>query len=96
MTGRALNLGGGPANAVSLRRLLEHIGDVLDRAVDVDTSDWRAGDQRYFVADTRAAETALGLGRKTPWREGVARLARWLAAERGVNWPVALPSEAAA
>ncbi|MBV8970734.1 MAG: NAD-dependent epimerase/dehydratase family protein [Sphingomonadaceae bacterium] len=82
--GRAFNLGGGPANAVSLRRLLGHIGALLGRPVEVDYADWRAGDQRYFVADTRAATAALGLGARVPWRDGVARLAHWLAAERGL------------
>ncbi len=86
--GRAFNLGGGPANAVSLRVLLAHIGALIGRDVDVSFSDWRAGDQRYFVADTRAAEAALGLSAKVPWRDGVASLARWLAAERGFNHPI--------
>jgi CDP-paratose 2-epimerase len=85
VAGRALNLGGGPANAVSLRVLLDHIGALTGRDVDVRFSDWRAGDQRYFVADTRAAEAALGLKPKVNWREGVARLASWLAAERGLS-----------
>nr|WP_246248744.1 SDR family NAD(P)-dependent oxidoreductase [Sphingomonas hominis] len=81
VSGRAFNLGGGPDNAVSLRVLLDHIADVTGRAVDVRHDDWRAGDQRYFVADTRAAEAALGLARRTDWRDGVARLADWLKAE---------------
>ncbi len=86
--GRAFNLGGGPANAISLRVLLGHIGDLIGREVDVSFSDWRAGDQRYFVADTRAAEAALGLSPKVAWRDGVAHLARWLATERGLNHPI--------
>ena len=86
--GRAFNLGGGPANAVSLRVLLAHIGSLIGREVDVSYADWRAGDQRYFVADTRAAEAALDLSPKMPWRDGVAALARWLAAERGFNQPI--------
>jgi CDP-paratose 2-epimerase len=57
--------------------------------VDLTLSDWRAGDQRYFVADKRAAEAALGLGAKVDWRRGVANLARWLAQERGINAPIA-------
>jgi CDP-paratose 2-epimerase len=89
VSGRAFNLGGGPGNAVSLRRLLGHIGGLLGRDVDVSFSDWRAGDQRYFVADTRAAEAALGLGPKVDWRDGVAELARWLAQERGFAAPLA-------
>ncbi|WP_425229922.1 SDR family NAD(P)-dependent oxidoreductase [Sphingomonas sp.] len=85
--GRAFNLGGGPANAVSLRQLLAHMGALVGRDIDVTWSDWRAGDQRYFVADTRAAEAALGLAPKLAWQEGVAQLAGWLAAERRLNLP---------
>jgi CDP-paratose 2-epimerase len=87
VAGRAFNLGGGPANAVSLRQLLAHMAGLVGREVDVRFADWRAGDQRYFVADTRAAEAALGLAPKVPWRDGVARLAAWLAGERRLNLP---------
>jgi CDP-paratose 2-epimerase len=80
--GRAFNLGGGPANAVSLRVLLEHIGTLIGREPEVSFSDWRAGDQRYFVADTRALDAMLGLAQRVGWRDGVAALATWLAAER--------------
>ena len=86
--GRAFNLGGGPDNAISLRQLLAHMGDLVGHDIPLEWSDTRPGDQRYFVADTRAAEAALGLGPKVPWREGVATLARWLAAERRLNLPI--------
>ncbi|MDB5695565.1 MAG: hypothetical protein JWN21_1108, partial [Sphingomonas bacterium] len=89
VSGRAFNLGGGPDNAVSLRQLIAEMETLVGHDVDIDWSDWRAGDQRYFVADTRAAETALGLGPKLPWREGVATLAKWLAAERRLNLLIA-------
>jgi CDP-paratose 2-epimerase len=82
VSGRAFNLGGGPDNAVSLRQLIAHIEGLIGRRADVRFEDWRAGDQRYFVADAMAAREALGLGTPTPWREGVAELAHWLQAER--------------
>jgi CDP-paratose 2-epimerase len=91
--GRAFNLGGGPANAVSLRQLLAYMGDLTGREIDVTYSDWRAGDQRYFVADTRAAEAALGLAGKRDWKNGVAALARWLAEERRLNLPLVADAE---
>ena len=80
--GRAFNLGGGPANAVSLRQLLAHIGALLGRAPAIAYEDWRAGDQRWFVADARAARAVLGLPAFCPWKQGIAALAEWLRAER--------------
>ena len=87
VSGRAFNLGGGPANAVSLRRLLAHIDDLVGRPVQLEFSDWRAGDQRYFVADTRRATDELGLAPARGWRDGVAELASWLAEARGLAPP---------
>ena len=81
--GRAFNLGGGPANAVSLRQLLRHVEDLIGRPVELSFSDWRAGDQRYYVSDMSRATRALELRSPIPWRTGVAALARWLADERG-------------
>jgi CDP-paratose 2-epimerase len=87
VTGRAFNLGGGASNAVSLRILLAHIGELLGRDVQVGYEDWRAGDQRYFVADTREIRAALGLRAPVAWKTGVANLARWLADHRGLHVP---------
>ncbi len=75
IAGRAFNLGGGPANAISLLELIAHIEDILGRDVPVDFQDWRPGDQRYFVADASCVHETLGLGKPLGWREGVARLA---------------------
>jgi CDP-paratose 2-epimerase len=88
VSGRAFNLGGGPDNAVSLRQLIAHMETVIGRRVELEFSDWRPGDQRYFVADTRRARAELGLKAARPWREGVAALADWLQAERA---PAAKP-----
>ncbi|VWX55016.1 SDR family NAD(P)-dependent oxidoreductase [Novosphingobium sp. 9U] len=85
--GQVFNLGGGPANAVSLRNLLDTMAETLGCRLDVRSSDWRPGDQRWFVADTRKIDATLGLPEKLGWRSGVARLAEWLAAERGIDLP---------
>jgi CDP-paratose 2-epimerase len=44
--GRAFNLGGGPANAISLKQLLMQIETLTGRPVETAFSGWRAGDQR--------------------------------------------------
>ena len=82
VSGRAFNLGGGPDNAVSLRQLIGFIGELTGRPVQLSFSDWRPGDQKYFVADTTRARAELGLAAPRGWREGVAALAEWLRAER--------------
>lgn len=84
VSGRAFNLGGGPGNAVSLRQIVHHIGELTGREPDIRFDDWRAGDQRYFVADTRFIRDTLQLSQPRGWREGVKDLARWLAEERGL------------
>jgi CDP-paratose 2-epimerase len=82
--GRAFNLGGGARNAVSLRELLAHIAGLLGRDLDIEFSDWRAGDQRYFVADTSLIRRELPLSPAVPWKQGVALLAEWLRESRGL------------
>jgi CDP-paratose 2-epimerase len=81
VAGRAFNLGGGPANAVSLLGLIHHIAMLSGHDVRLAFEDWRAGDQRWFVADTGAAREALDLPVRLGWRKGVADLATWLRGE---------------
>ena len=76
IAGTAFNLGGGPANAVCLLTLIEHLSELLGRRVSVEHAPWRPHDQRYFVADTRRVRAALGLGTPIGWRQGVADLLR--------------------
>ncbi|MBB5751529.1 NAD-dependent epimerase/dehydratase family protein [Prosthecomicrobium pneumaticum] len=82
LAGRAFNLGGGPHNAVSLRRLLIEIGRVIGGEPAVEFRDWRPGDQLYFVADTRRLQAATPWRAAVPWRDGVRELAAWLAENR--------------
>ena len=91
-SGRVFNLGGGPDNAVSLRTVLAEIETVVGHPIDLRFGEWRAGDQRYFVADRRAAEEALGLAKPADWRTGLRRLAAWLSAERDLPLGVQQPA----
>jgi CDP-paratose 2-epimerase len=85
VAGRAFNLGGGPANAVSLRQVLREIEAIAGHRIALDFSDWRPGDQRWYVSDTRRAAAELGLRPPRPWREGLRHLAAWLREERGLG-----------
>jgi CDP-paratose 2-epimerase len=83
VAGRAFNLGGGPANAVSLKAVLAEIGALIGRDVATDFQDWRPGDQPYFVADTRALNAELGWRASFDWRDGLRDLHRWARREFG-------------
>ncbi len=80
--GRAFNLGGGPANAISLLQLTDEIARITGRETDLRFEKWRQGDQRWYVSDTSAAKAALDLPEPRAWREGVQTLADWLRRER--------------
>ena len=62
--------------------MIARIEDATGRQADLHFADWRPGDQRYFVADTRRAVALLGLPPALPWRDGLHRLAQWAMAER--------------
>ena len=90
LSGRAFNIGGGLGNTISLVELLELIGTLNGTKPNVRFKDWRPGDQRYYVSDTRRFKAATGWAPKVNVREGVERLYEWLLTSRG------LPSHALA
>ncbi|HEX5237148.1 MAG TPA: SDR family NAD(P)-dependent oxidoreductase [Sphingomicrobium sp.] len=83
--GRAFNLGGGPENAISLLQLIDEMRAITGRDIDLRFEDWRQGDQRWYVSDAHQARSSLNLPRPRAWRDGVERLAEWLASERDLE-----------
>lgn len=82
--GQAFNLGGGPANAVSLLQVVRQIEHITAHRLHLVFREWRPGDQRYYVSDTRKISKALGVSFTRPWDHGVAALAQWLLTDRAV------------
>ena len=76
--GMAFNMGGGPANTMSLVELLDLIAGLEGVRPAYAHEDWRVGDQRYYVSDTRAFEKLTGWRPRVGVKEGLARLHRWL------------------
>jgi CDP-paratose 2-epimerase len=91
VSGRAFNLGGGPKNTVSLRQVLTEIGYLVGREPDLAWDEWRASDQLWFVADTRALTAATGWQASIDWRQGMQDLHDWL-----VDGEIAQPQRATA
>lgn len=85
LSGQAFNIGGGPANTLSLRGLLEMLADLHGDAPPVSYEDWRPGDQRYYVSDTRKFQRATDWLPRVGAGEGITRLSRWLCEARGIS-----------
>jgi CDP-paratose 2-epimerase len=83
VSGRIFNLGGGPANTISLRELIAMIGALRGEAPQIAYDAWRPGDQPWYVSDIRALTNALGWEPRVNFREGLARLEHWLALRFG-------------
>jgi CDP-paratose 2-epimerase len=87
LSGQAFNIGGGLGNTISLLELLDMIGALQGEKPEVHMHGWRAGDQRYYVSDTRKYKAATGWAPKVSVREGVERLYEWLLATQGLATP---------
>lgn len=87
--GHAFNIGGGPANTVSLLELLDLITSLTGNQTAFDIEPWRPADQRYYVSNTSKFETVTGWKPATTVRDGVRQLMDWLV-ESGVATPAAI------
>lgn len=86
--GQVFNLGGGPHNSVSILSVLREIEKLTGRPFETEFGDWRAGDQYFFVADTRKLSDTLDWQPLIRWREGLRHLAEWLVDNRFGGAPI--------
>jgi CDP-paratose 2-epimerase len=76
--GQAFNIGGGPANAVSLLDVIDILRDVRGDTPTLRHEEWRPGDQRYYVSDTSRFHSSLGWRPEIGPRQGIQALHEWL------------------
>ncbi len=75
--GEVFNIGGGPANTVSLLEFLALLGEITGRSPDVRWGPWRPGDQRVYCSDITKAKDLLAWQPAMPLAKGLARLVEW-------------------
>ncbi|HWV57311.1 MAG TPA: NAD-dependent epimerase/dehydratase family protein [Longimicrobiales bacterium] len=78
LSGAAYNIGGGPANSVSLLEVVEAIGRIHGREPEIRAGEWRAADQRYYVSDLSRFRSMTGWSPRMHIAEGLRRLHAWL------------------
>lgn len=72
------NIGGGPANTISLLEFLDALEKLTGKKPKVRFSDWRPSDQKVYVTDTSKLENALGWRTKTNVSHGINKLYDWI------------------
>lgn len=92
LSGWAYNIGGGPANTLSLLEMIETAERLNDRPVNVRFAERRPGDQLYFAADHRRFTEVTGWRPVTSPEEGIDHVWTWLLTEDAAHRRPALQS----
>jgi len=77
VSGEIYNVGGGPANLLSLLELLTYLKEAGVLQDDPAYADWRPGDQKVFVCNIGKISRAIDWTPKTSPRQGISRLISW-------------------
>jgi CDP-paratose 2-epimerase len=76
--GEIFNIGGGPANTLSLLEFLAFLEKRLGKKLNVSFSDWRPGDQKVYVSDVRKVQERLAWQPTTAFEEGFETMHAWI------------------
>jgi CDP-paratose 2-epimerase len=90
LAGRAFNVGGGPRNAISLIDLLGLMEELHGSVPEITFAPARAGDQLWYVSDTRRLQEAIDWRPAIASPDGIASLYAWLGRSRRPAPSVAL------
>lgn len=77
-TGQAYNIGGGAENTLSLLELIALLERQFGHGIEHKFADWRPGDQRVYISDTRKAKSHFSWEPRVDVEAGVAKLVAWL------------------
>ena len=75
--GEIYNVGGGQPNQRNLLEVIDQIGELTNTKPSYSFSDWREGDQTYYVSDIAKAREELGWEPKIQFDRGLHELIAW-------------------
>jgi CDP-paratose 2-epimerase len=78
LAGRALNVGGGPENAVNLLEVVDMIEAATGERPALRFAEERPGDQRWYLSDVSTIGDELGWSPAVAAPDGIAALHEWL------------------
>jgi CDP-paratose 2-epimerase len=77
--GEIYNVGGGPPNQRNLLDVIERIGELANATPTYTFSDWREGDQLFYVSDISKVNDHLGWEPRISFDHGLEDLVAWAA-----------------
>lgn len=92
VSGQVYNIGGGPANVLSLLDLIGLLDGMNSARMRSSFGEWRPGDQKVYISDVRRAQRELGWQPVTPPVQGVQRMRAWMAANLNQIVPLYNPA----
>jgi len=75
--GEVYNVGGGTENQRNLLEVIDQIGELTGRKPQFSFTDWREGDQAYYVSDNTKAREQLGWEPRIDFDRGLRDLIAW-------------------
>lgn len=78
------NIGGGNARALSIRKYLEMLAQLLGTNLNIMVKEPRPYDLHWFVCDVRKASTSFGWEPEIGYRDGTGRMLDWIQAHRAL------------
>ena len=75
--GELYNVGGGPENQRNLLEVIEAIGELAGKTPRYTFTDWREGDQEFYVSDIGKAKEHLGWEPEIGFDQGLRDLVAW-------------------
>lgn len=87
VAGEEFNIGGGYANSISLIEFVRLIEKLTGDKLTLYYSDWRDGDQKYYVSDTEKFTSMTDWEPKYSISEGINELYEWLLATDAIEIP---------
>ncbi|MHC1740873.1 MAG: GDP-mannose 4,6-dehydratase [Anaerolineaceae bacterium] len=83
--GQVFNVGGGPANTISIwTEFAPILEKLLGKKLPVSWGDWRPGDQPVYVSDIRKAKQVLNWSPQVSAQDGIQRLFNWVKENRAL------------
>lgn len=75
--GQVFNVGGGPANTLSLNGLVQLLEQKVDKKINISYNSWRLGDQKVYISNVQKAQQLLNWTPSVSPAEGVQKLLDW-------------------